>query len=39
MGEGNHFPEHIDVDSLCHKILGFEDIDKEDTHEQADAFT
>jgi cilia- and flagella-associated protein 251 len=37
MGEGNHFPEQIDVDTLSHKILGFDDVDKEETPE-SDSF-
>lgn len=27
LGEGKELPEDIDADVLCHKILGFEDMD------------
>ena len=27
LGEGKSLPEEIDADVLCHKILGFEDMD------------
>lgn len=30
LGEGNELPEEIDADVLCHRILGFEDVDGTD---------
>ena len=30
LGKGKQFPEEIDADVLCHKILGFEDAEAED---------
>jgi hypothetical protein len=27
LGENNEFPDEIDADTLCHKVLGFEDLD------------
>ncbi len=27
LGQGNTFPDQIDADMLCHKILGFEDME------------
>ena len=37
LGEGKSLPEDIDADVLCHKILGFQDMDGgQDVAEQTD---